>query len=118
MENLNERQQIEEMAKDICRVSQNCNDVCHPTSTCNALKYAKRAYEADYRKQEWISVEDRLPEHYEYCLLFLDNETMEIGWYHEVAKKFVVGGLVTLNMITHWMPLPEAPKMKGDSDAR
>jgi hypothetical protein len=67
-------------------------------------------------KQEWISVDERLPENYEHCLLFLDNETMEIGCYHETSNKFVVGGLVTLNMVTHWMPLPEAPKMKGGAE--
>lgn len=52
--------QIEEMAADICRVKHNCNDVCNPINTCNALKYARRAYEAGYRKQEWISVDERL----------------------------------------------------------
>ena len=49
--------QIEEMARDICRVKQSCNDVCHPTNSCRALKYAERFYNAGYRKQserEWI----------------------------------------------------------------
>ena len=27
-------------------------------------------------------------------------------------------GLMKIRGITHWMPLPEPPKMKGDSDAR
>jgi hypothetical protein len=44
------KEQIDEMAKDICRVKQNCNDVCNPIETCQALKYAERAYEAGYRK--------------------------------------------------------------------
>lgn len=93
--------QVEEMARDL-----------HITSDCAEFLMNSLGY----RKQEWISVDERLPEIYEHCLLFLDNETMEIGWYHEVAKKFVVGGLVTLNMVTHWMPLPEAPKMKGGAE--
>ena len=58
---------IEEMAADICLVKHNCNDVCNPINTCNALKYARRAYEAGYRKQEWISVDEMLPS--------------EDGWY-------------------------------------
>ena len=48
---------IEEMARDICRVKQNCNDVCYPINSCRALKYAERFYDAGYRKQsewEWI----------------------------------------------------------------
>ncbi len=50
------QQQIVEMAKDICRVKLNCNDVCNPVSACDALRYAERAVEAGYIKQnegEW-----------------------------------------------------------------
>ena len=43
---MSREKQIEEMAADICRVKHNCNDVCNPINTCNALKYARRAYEA------------------------------------------------------------------------
>jgi hypothetical protein len=46
-----ESEQIEEMARDICRVKQNCNDVCHPINSCLALKYAERIYNVGYRKQ-------------------------------------------------------------------
>ena len=68
-----------------------------------------------YRKQsEWISVEERLPESSDIeCLLFLDNEQIVIGWYHVSAGVFVEGGIAMLNKVAYWMPLPEAPKMKG-----
>lgn len=58
---MNEAEQIKEMAKDICRVTLNCNDVCNPVQSCMALKYAERAYKAGYRKQregEWIDTGD------------------------------------------------------------
>ena len=45
------KEQIYEMARDICLEKQNCNDVCNPTDSCTALKYAERAYEQGYRKQ-------------------------------------------------------------------
>lgn len=107
----NEKQQkILEMAKDICRVKLNCNDVCNPISACDALKYAERAVEAGYSKQEWISVKDRLPEEYETILCFdgsyvqpsvlLDGEFIEDDKY----EGYPICG------VTHWMPLPEAPK--------
>ena len=48
---MSREKQIEEMARDICRVKQSCNDVCHPINSCRALKYAERFYNAGYRKQ-------------------------------------------------------------------
>ena len=65
------------------------------------------------RVQEWISVDDRLPEekvncivHYRhaYCgndgywaigICFYDGEKFQMDWLYKV---------------THWMPLPDAPK--------
>jgi hypothetical protein len=55
---MSREKQIEEMARDICRVKQSCNDVCHPINSCRALKYAERFYNAGYRKQsegEWLT---------------------------------------------------------------
>lgn len=75
--------------------------------------------EDGYRKQEWISVKDKLPENQKdvLCYYGFDNGDGDLGmmfigtlcyfcfdknphWQH--AKI----GLV----VTHWMPLPEAPK--------
>lgn len=59
------QKQIEEMAWDLCDIPR------HPSiksceqcgnKRCHAMYYAERAYNANYRKQEWISVEERLPE--------------------------------------------------------
>ena len=65
---------------------------------------------------QWISVEDRLPEDYNKYLLFLDNGRIAIGWYHGDAMQFVEDGIVMIETVTHWMPLPEAPKMKGGAE--
>lgn len=107
------QQKILEMAKDICRVKHICNDVCNPISACDALKYAERAVEAGYSKPEWISVDERLPEEYDIILcfdgsdvqssVFLDGEFIEDDKYEGDP----IWG------VTHWMPFPQAPKMKG-----
>lgn len=49
--------QIEEMARDICRVKGSCNDVCKPLDDCRAFKYAQRAYEKGYRKASDVASE-------------------------------------------------------------
>lgn len=116
---MEKQQQILQMAKDICRVKHICNDVCNPISACDALKYAERAVEAGYVKQEWISVDERLPE----------KNISVLAFYHRVYKSgesFDMVLVAKLNeksffvpfncspvrdaSITHWMPLPEAPK--------
>lgn len=119
---MSREKQIEEMSADICRLKHNCNDVCNPINTCNAFKYARRAYEAGYRKQEWISVEERLPKNYRPVLVACEGLT--IGGYAPIAIGSYGGGLWSLAdadgtayltkymrcTVTHWMPLPEPPK--------
>lgn len=90
---IDKEKQIEEMARDICRVKQSCNDVCHPINNCRALKYAERFYNAGYRKQiegEWVrrveynSIEDCDDEYYQcsvcgLCMPCESNFCMDCG---------------------------------------
>lgn len=73
-----------------------------------AYHTAKSLYEKGYRKQsQWISVEERLPDE-QGRFLIVDKEgqmntafyTPRFGWFSHFRIK----------NITHWMPLPEAPK--------
>lgn len=61
--------------------------------------------------QEWISIEDELPEKWRYVLAL--DEYDEESWKPCIAyiddKGWVAGGIVGCK-ITHWMPLPEPPK--------
>ena len=70
---------------------------------------------AGYHKQsEWISVDERLPEENvrvlvciksDHSYTMIDTDRLDdkgfVRWYKDV---------------THWMPLPEAPKMKGGAE--
>lgn len=84
------------------------------------------AYEnkSECRKQnegEWISVEERLPEDQQMVLTIDTEGEMQVCFYKTQWKGVfhMYHGLVKIFNITHWMPLPEPPKMKGgESDAR
>lgn len=120
---MTEDKQIEELTKELIRTN--------GYGTLNAVAY--HLYNAGYRKQEWISVEDRLPEDVykdrkiitvlvctksgrvstssRVRMMKVNKEKMDyeytdiFEWSGQIAKK-----------VTHWMPLPEAPKMKGGAE--
>ena len=82
--------------------------------------YAEQLYNAGYRKQsEWISVEERLPEEngrYLVCVnvSHLAFTNLTIIAVMEYGKKHGFYLYSEDEPVTHWMPLPEPPKMKGD----
>ena len=91
---------------------------------------AHDAFLAGYQAaQQWISVKDRLPALYEVVLVLLlgpwlrlaslkleKNEAADIGEYKvwreidQYRLKDSDTGCFAWNDITHWMPLPAAPK--------
>ena len=64
---------------------------------------------AEAFKTTWISGEDRLPERNGRYLTHCDIECQSLVCILHYCK---VGGF-NEGTVTHWMPLPEAPKMKG-----
>lgn len=100
---------------------------------------AEAVYNAGYRKQsEWISVEERLPKENEIERSFFDHETLallDVETQLCSDEVLVVVRVIEENYafvatdctkegkwlnwqygdyeVTHWMPLPEPPKMKG-----
>lgn len=65
-----------------------------------------------YRKQEWISVEDRLPKKEQIVLCCLGLVMNVYTYKGDNTWEDDYGYWQKDEPITHWMPLPEPPKMK------
>lgn len=113
---MSREKQIEEMARIITKT-------CENRRVIGSANIAEELYNKGYQKQEWISVEERLPTDQKSVLCYYgfdrgddDLGMMFVGvlcyfcfdknphWQH--AEHNLV--------VTHWMPLPEPPKMKGE----
>lgn len=136
---MSREKQIEKMAERIYG-----NGITHDTAfheDCRSI--ARDLYEAGYRKQEWISVEDKLPETKLQTITFKDveigdggestslgtEESVEAqvsdlvliisehpkGAYYDIDRT-VNGAWANNWWVTHWMPLPQPPKMKGGAE--
>ena len=117
-----ELEQIEEMAHSLCywwdgeRCTFGGTRPCN--YECNAFVDSKRLYNAGYRKQEWVSVEDRLPQKNTSVLCYFkyEPESPDV-----ICENHYHGGRLWMSegsKVTHWMPLPEPPKMKGATDEK
>ena len=63
--------------------------------------------------QEWISVDDRLPEPWKQVLIYSLHDFCESAVYTGVPGKWRVTWnheMLDADSVTHWMPLPEPPK--------
>lgn len=62
----------------------------------------------DTKPTKWISIDERLPEKLQRVLINY-NGNVCISWLNANSTWFECWN----NQVTHWMPLPEAPMMKG-----
>ena len=63
--------------------------------------------------QEWISVEERLPEEKVNCIVHYKHAYCDNDDYWEIGICFYDGEKFQLDSaykVTHWMPLPQPPK--------
>lgn len=81
-------------------------------------------------RAEWISVEERLPEPNEECIVaakvgnrMVTDSAMRVHCYNLRTQETTYAWEITHDWdegegceITHWMPLPQPPKMKGEND--
>jgi hypothetical protein len=126
---MSREKQIEEMAKELCGSAmcdlETYNRCRMPRGNCSRCqRVAEDLYNAGYRKQEWISVEERLPKECKNVLCFARNKivlafmekTEDCGEYVPVFWDWVAydrDDTYDEVCATHWMSLPEPPKMKG-----
>jgi hypothetical protein len=141
---MDEKKQKLEIANDIVNAfgDGKCKECMWYDSV--AIAHAEALYNAGYRKQEWISVKERLPDTTLKRLIICDQDigsgevvNEEDGGMVQMSaivavisrrctggevKQFfdfdqTIDGVWAHNMsVTHWMPLPEAPKMKGGAE--
>jgi hypothetical protein len=117
---IEKEKQIEEMAKVMCKYynTEKCTQ-CGEYPYCSIGQQAEDLYNAGYRKQSgWISVEDRLPEESGEYLVFgrtFGNKKPQIWICECISIGSVMGWCNNAKnpVVEAWMPLPEAPKMKG-----
>ena len=70
------------------------------------------------RVQEWISVEDRLPESgKESVLIALRWGEVDIGWCEDGRWRSEFVNEYEEGEVTHWMPLPNPPKGVNDAES-
>ena len=99
------KEQIEEMRKDLIEIF---DEEYEKRRLITPDFTAEKMTAKGYRKQEWISVEDRLPDKYNSVLIFCEGEVRidyidSYGIWHDNFQY----------RVTHWMPLPEPPKKGG-----
>ena len=65
--------------------------------------------------QEWISVDDKLPDYFTSVLVWCPGNKCIYAAYRNARQEWytfddTIAGHVVVNMVTHWMPMPQPPK--------
>lgn len=126
-----EKQAIEEMANDIAEAINHNSavDIIRRGLICvNSEGVTRELYDDGYRKQEWISVDEALPENEGEYLVFTKKKNIKVmpffternasaSVYGRGFCEWVKGRRTNdydwwkpVGYITHWMPVPEPPK--------
>ena len=111
---MSREKQIEEIAKILCGMTKGCDECAWDKARCDERKDAENIYNAGCRKQEWISVDERLPEKNVRVLVYIKSNRSYTRF--DTDRLDDRGFVRWFNDVTHWMPLPEAPKMKGGAE--
>ena len=123
---MSKEKQIEEMANEINEMDEPnahyyTKNMVMREAFADCFTIAKHLYNAGYRKQsEWISVEERLPKVDTDVLVITANGSFKVGrcniYHNGTLVLWMTNDGLGERAITHWMPLPEAPKMKGGEE--
>ena len=115
---MNKEKQIEEMARDVTHSIVWDSD---GYAEVNCLATAQNLRCIGYRKQRgWISVEERLPKVDTDVLVITANGSFKVArcniYHNGTLVLWMTNDGLGERAITHWMPLPEPPKMKGGAE--
>lgn len=105
--------QIEEMKIDVLE-SIAWKDLDDDVTALDIDSTTEHLRSKGYRKQEWISVEDKLPTWKDGKVLIYTTHGISIA--QRTTSERWQGDLAQPKWITHWMPLPEPPKAKGGAE--
>ena len=95
----------EELAEEYAQTIETC------CGTSDIIIAAETAFFAGYKAaQQWISVKDRLPEHFEDVLTFEDGECYRVNSISQLTKYWWDSDEGFERNPSHWMPLPAPPK--------
>ena len=120
------KKQIEEMARVLSECCNHCDENGnHLRNKCRECEYwddtnhvccsfntkeATALYNAGYRKQEWISVEELLPAEDVRVLVWLRKDHKTTYTRIDTDRRLNGVWVRWYESVTHWMPLPEPPK--------
>lgn len=97
---MNREEQVEEIYEQI---KYNIGSYDSDARSCAEILYDY----ANYRKQEWISVKDRLPEEDIRVLVYLNTNRSYTKM--DTDRRFEGKWVRWASDVTHWMPLPAPP---------
>jgi hypothetical protein len=120
--------QIEEMRSDLIEIF---DEEYERRRLITPQNTAEKLSAKGYRKQEWVSVDESLPENKGDYMVFTKNGNIKVmpffternasaAVYNRGFCEWTKGARTNdddwwkpVGYVTHWMPLPEPPKMKG-----
>lgn len=107
------KEQLEEMRQDLIEIF---DEEYEKRRVITADFTAEKMSAKGYRKQsEWISVDERLPELYTSVLVYCDAMVSKFYCVSEMIEPYGKRWSAVCGFrVTHWMPLPEAPRKEDE----
>ena len=110
------REKLVELLKtNACPAPFMCDPACryYGYGDCFPDRYADYLIANGVTVQEWISVDDRLPEEKVNCIVHYKHAYCDNDDYWAIGFCFYDGEKFRIDLaykVTHWMPIPQPPK--------